>query len=165
MVSHFSDIWVPSDICTPLNTDDVILAFSSSLFYFLSGSHVSSSHAVIDSLRSLHAFQDLTYPSPLILFSPFHKGQPILAAWPRAPDPWSNLNFATTQWGLFTEHVIRAQWVNVVEIAFEAQNVCFVTTVSHTTTVSSVPFSFLLFSLNCESPLTHTCNSYSFLLF
>lgn len=116
MVPHFSDILILSDISTPLNTDDVILAFSSSLFYFLSGTHVSSSPAVTDSLRSLHAFQDLTYPWPLVLFSPLHKGQPILAAWPRAPDPWSDLNFATSQWGLFIEHVVRVQWVNVVEV-------------------------------------------------
>lgn len=164
MVPHFSDILVPSDICTPLNTDDVILAFSSSLFYFLSGTHVSSSPADIDSLSSLHAFQDLTYPSPLILFSPLHKGQPILAAWPRAPDPWSHLNLATSQWGLFTEHVVRVQRVNMVEVTFEAQSVWFVTTGFCTTTVSSVPF-FLLLSLNCESPLTYTWNSYSFLFF
>lgn len=127
--------------------------------------YVSSSHAVIDSLRSLHAFQDLTYPWPLILFSPFHKGQLILAAWLRAPDPWSNLNFATSQWGLFTEHVVRVQRVNVVEVAFEAQSVCFLTTSFYTTTLSSVPFSFLLLSLNCGSPLTHTWNWYSFVFF
>lgn len=153
MVSHFSDILVPSDICTPLNTDDVILAFSSSLFYFLSGTHVFSSHAVIDSLRSLHAFQDLTYPWPLILFSSFHKGQLILAAGPRAPDPWSNLNFATSQWGLFTEHVVRVQRVNVVEVAFEAQSVCFVTTSFYTTTLSSVPFSCSLWTVSLLLPI------------